>query len=108
MCSPNENTRPVEKLMALRCFGAFALVCGIAEFIIGLIVYTDLTSPSLGAWWAGLVIMIGSFLAVLSTNRFDFGLFASVTVDWYFVCFDRGVVIAACVFTVSLLVNCKF
>lgn len=62
----------VEKQMMVRTFGAVALVFGIIEFIIGLVVYTDLTSPQLGAWWAGLIIMIASFLGVVSLNRFLF------------------------------------
>lgn len=71
---------PVEHQIALRSIGAFALLAGLIEFIIGIVVYTDLTSPQTGAWWAGIVTMFASLLGVLSLNK--------------------GVVIATCVFTV--------
>lgn len=66
----------VEKQTALRCFGALALVAGIVEFIVDIIVYTDTHGGSFGAWWSGIGIMVGSFLGVLATSRFVSELFS--------------------------------
>lgn len=54
----------------VRYFGAFALVAGGAELIVGIIVYTDLSDWKYGAWWAAVGIMVGSSLGVMATSRF--------------------------------------
>jgi capsular polysaccharide biosynthesis protein len=74
--------QPAEKQVLLRIFGGVTLLLGFIEFIVDIVLYTDLTAPKLGAWWAALIILVTSGLAVISTSR--------------------GVVIAAMVLSVSL------
>jgi hypothetical protein len=79
--------QPAEKQVLLRIFGGVTLLLGFIEFIVDIVLYTDLTAPKLGAWWAALIILVTSGLAVISTSR--------------------GVVIAAMVLSVSLK-SCDF
>jgi hypothetical protein len=73
--------QPAEKQVLLRSFAGVTLLFGIGELIVDLIVYRDLDSPKVGAWWAAIIILVSGVLGLISTSR--------------------GVVIATCVISVG-------
>jgi hypothetical protein len=61
--------QPAEKAVLLRVFGGIVLLFSVGELIVDMVVYRDLTNPKVGAWWAAVVIVVSSVLALISTSR---------------------------------------
>jgi UPF0716 family protein affecting phage T7 exclusion len=61
--------QPAQKQVLLRVFGGVTLVLSVIEFLVDIVVYNELSSPKLGAWWAAIVIIVTAVLGVISTSR---------------------------------------
>jgi hypothetical protein len=61
--------QPPAHQMLVRSFAAATFLFGVGELIVDLVVYDDLSSPKIGAWWAAIVILVSGVLGLISTSR---------------------------------------
>lgn len=63
-----EQIAPAEQIR-LRRLGIYVFLLGFAQFVAGLIPFTQMFSSHIGSWWAGLMVAATGLLAMFCSTR---------------------------------------